>query len=275
LHALKAAGHVVGFLGDGINDAPSLHAADVGISVAGAVDIAREASDIILLERHLDVLHAGIVAGRRSFANVLKYLLMGTSSNFGNMFSMAGAALLLPFLPMLPSQILLNNFLYDFAQITIPTDTIDESAVRRPQRWDVGLIRKFMLVTGPVSSAYDFLTFYALLRVFRFGETLFHTGWFLESLATQTLVLFVIRTRGRPWRNRPSFPLVVTTLLVVLIGIVLPYSPVATALGFAALPGSYFAFLALVVGTYLAVIEFVKAKVLRRVADTVSASSSR
>jgi Cation transporting ATPase, C-terminus len=176
--------------------------------------VAREASDIVLLERRLSVLHAGIVAGRKSFGNVLKYLLMGTSSNFGNMFSMAGAALLLPFLPMLPIQILLNNFLYDFAQITIPTDNIDPSYIRRPQRWNIGLIRNFMLVIGPVSSVYDFLTFFVLLHFFRFGETLFHTGWFVESLATQTLVLFVIRTVEKPWKNKPSaragsaFPLV-------------------------------------------------------------------
>jgi Mg2+-importing ATPase len=262
IRALKGRDHVVGYVGDGINDAPSLHAADVGISVAGAVDVAREASDIILLERHLDVLHAGIIAGRRSFANVLKYLLMGTSSNFGNMFSMAGAALFLPFLPMLPTQILLNNFLYDFAQITIPTDHIDPIHVRRPQRWDIGLIRNFMLLTGPVSSLYDFLTFFVLLRFFHFGEKLFHTGWFFESLATQTLVLFVIRTAGRPWRSLPSMPLVVTTLVVVLVGGALPYSPVAAPLGLAPLPGSYFLFVALVVGTYLVFIEIVKHKVM-------------
>ncbi len=264
IRALKAHGHVVGFLGDGINDAPSLHGADVGISVAGAVDVAREASDIILLERHLDVLHAGIIAGRKSFGNVLKYLLMGTSSNFGNMFSMAGAVLFLPFLPMLPTQILLNNFLYDLAQVTIPTDNIDPIYVRRPQRWNIGLIRKFMLVIGPVSSAYDFLTFFVLLRLFRFGETLFHTGWFLESLATQTLVLFVIRTIGRPWANRPSTPLIVTTLAVVAIGAALPYLELAGSLGLAPLPMSYFGFLALVVGTYLAIVEFVKSRVMGR-----------
>jgi Mg2+-importing ATPase len=264
LRALKARGHVVGYLGDGINDAPSLHAADVGISVAGAADVAREASDIILLERRLDVLHAGIIAGRRSFANVLKYLLMGTSSNFGNMFSMAGAAVFLPFLPMLPTQILLNNFLYDVAQVTIPTDHVDPVYVRRPQRWDIRLIRTFMLVIGPVSSVYDFLTFFVLLRVFRFPEALFHTGWFLESLATQTLVLLVIRTAGRPWSNRPSVPLIGTTLLVVLIGAALPYTPAAGPLGFQALPPTYFLFLALVVGTYLALVEVVKEKVMRR-----------
>ena len=265
IRALRESGHVVGFLGDGINDAPSLHSADVGISVAGAVDVAREASDIILLERRLEVLHAGILAGRRAFGNVLKYLLMGTSSNFGNMFSMAGAALFLPFLPMLPTQILLNNFLYDFAQITIPTDNVDAAWVRRPQRWDIGLIRKFMLVIGPVSSAYDFLTFFALLHVFGFGEMLFHTGWFLESLATQTLVLFVIRTAGRPWRNRPSAPLSVTTLLVVAIGAMLPFTPAAAPLGLAPLPWSYFLFLALVVGTYLVLVDVVKERLMRRI----------
>ncbi|HVP30217.1 MAG TPA: magnesium-translocating P-type ATPase [Myxococcota bacterium] len=262
LRTLKAHGHVVGFLGDGINDAPSLHAADVGISVAGAVDVAREASDIILLERRLDVLHAGIIAGRKSFGNVLKYLLMGTSSNFGNMFSMAGAAIFLPFLPMLPTQILLNNFLYDLAQVTIPTDNIDPAYVRRPQRWDIGLIRRFMLVIGPVSSLYDFLTFFVLLRLFRFGEASFHTGWFLESLATQTLVLFVIRTAGRPWTQRPSTPLVVTTLLVVAVGTALPYTPAAAPLGLQPLPGSYFVFLAAVVVTYLAIVELVKHRVM-------------
>jgi P-type Mg2+ transporter len=263
IRALKAHGHVVGFLGDGINDAPSLHGADVGISVAGAVDVAREASDIILLERHLDVLHAGILAGRESFANVLKYLLMGTSSNFGNMFSMAGAALFLPFLPMLPTQILLNNFLYDLAQITIPTDTIDPVYVRSPQRWNIAMIRRFMLLIGPVSSVYDFVTFFVLLRVFHFDEVLFHTGWFVESLATQTLVLFVIRTAGRPWSNRPSTPLIVTTLTVVAIGAALPYTPVAGALGFAPLPAGYFGFLLAVVGTYLVIVEIVKRKVMQ------------
>jgi P-type Mg2+ transporter len=264
IRALKSNGRVVGFMGDGINDAPSLHGADVGISVAGAVDVAREASDIILLERGLDVLHSGIVAGRRSFGNVLKYLLMGTSSNFGNMFSMAGAAVFLPFLPMLPTQILLNNFLYDFAQITIPTDNIDPVYVQQPQRWNIGLIRRFMLVIGPVSSVYDFITFFALLHVFHFGEELFHTGWFLESLATQTLVLFVIRTAGRPWSNRPSTPLVITTIAVVVIGIVLPYSPLAAELGLKPLPASYFGFLIAIVGTYLFLVEVVKERVMQR-----------
>jgi Mg2+-importing ATPase len=275
IRALKAGGHVVGFLGDGINDAPSLHGADVGISVAGAVDVAREASDIILLERRLDVLHAGILAGRRSFGNVLKYLLMGTSSNFGNMFSMAGAALFLPFLPMLPTQILLNNFLYDLAQVTIPTDHVDPFYIRRPQRWNMDLIRRFMLVIGPVSSAFDFLTFFVLLSVFHLDETRFHTGWFLESLATQTLVLFVIRTAGRPWKDRPSLPLTVTTLLVVAIGVLLPFSPAAPVLGLAAPPASYFGFLVVAIGAYLTIVELVKARVMARlvlVAPEISAA---
>jgi len=264
IQALKAHGHVVGFMGDGINDAPSLHAADVGISVAGAVDIAREASDIILMEHRLDVLHRGILAGRRSFGNVLKYLLMGTSSNFGNMFSMVGAALFLPFLPMLPTQILLNNFLYDFAQITIPTDTVDPIHLRRPQRWDIKLIRRFMIIMGPISSAYDFLTFFVLLHWFHFGEASFHTGWFFESLATQTLVLFVIRTMGRPWANRPSLPLAITTVIVVVIGGVLPFTPIATTLGLAPMPWTYFAFVAVATTSYLVLVELVKHRVIRR-----------
>jgi Mg2+-importing ATPase len=264
LRALKSAGHVVGFLGDGINDAPSLHAADVGISVAGAADVAREASDIILLEHRLDVLHAGILAGRRSFGNVLKYLLMGTSSNFGNMFSMAGAALFLPFLPMLPTQILLNNFLYDAAQITIPSDHVDPEYVKGPQRWDIRLIRNFMLAIGPVSSLFDFLTFFVLLSVFHLSERAFHTGWFLESLATQTLVLFVIRTARRPWQNRPSPALALTTLLVLGVGFALPYTAARGPLGFELLPSGYFLFLAAAVVTYLVLVELVKQRVFRR-----------
>jgi len=263
VRALKSKGHVVGYLGDGINDAPSLHAADVGISAAGATDVAREAADIILLQRRLDVLHAGIVAGRRSYGNVLKYLLMGTSSNFGNMFSMAAAALWLPFLPMRPTQILLNNFLYDLAQITIPTDNVDAALIRRPQRWNIRLIRNFMLTIGPVSSLFDFLTFFVLLRFFHFDEGHFQTGWFLESLTTQTLVLFVIRTAARPWRDRPSVALTVTALVVLIVGNVLPFSPLAAPLGLHALPTSFFVFLAAITLAYLTVVEAVKRRVFR------------
>jgi P-type Mg2+ transporter len=256
--ALEHRSHVVGYLGDGINDAPSLHSADVGISVASAVDVARDAADIILLEEGLDVLHRGILEGRRAFGNVTKYLLMGTSSNFGNMFSMAGASAFLPFLPMLPTQILLNNLLYDLAQITIPTDNVDAEVLRRPQRWDIRTIRNFMLIIGPISSLYDFLTFFVLLRVFHAGEVLFHTGWFVESLATQTLVLFVIRTPRSPLTSRPSWPLAVTTVAIVVAGIILPYSPLAGVFGFEPLPGRYFLFLTATTFTYLGLVELAK-----------------
>jgi P-type Mg2+ transporter len=262
--ALKSRNHVVGFLGDGINDAPSLHTADVGISVANGVDVAKDAADILLRERTLTVLHSGIIEGRKAFANVMKYLLMGTSSNFGNMFSMAGAVLFLPFLPMLPLQILLNNFLYDLAQVTIPTDNVDSSFVRTPQRWDIRIIRNFMIGIGPISSLYDFLTFAILLWGFHASEALFHTGWFVESLATQTLVLFVIRTTGTPWRSRPSLPLAATTVLIVLIGLVLPFTPLAPVLGFVPLPGTYFLFLAGATLTYLGLVELVKRRLMGR-----------
>jgi P-type Mg2+ transporter len=256
--ALKRRGHVVGYLGDGINDAPSLHAADVGVSVSSAVDVARDAADVILLQPGLDILHRGIIEGRRASGNVLKYLLMGTSSNFGNMFSMAAASLFLPFLPMLPTQILLNNFLYDAAQITIPSDNVDDAYLRSPQRWDMRLIRNFMIFIGPISSIFDFLTFYIMLRYFHAGEALFHTGWFVESLATQTLVLFVIRTMGNPLRSKPSGPLAFTTIAVVVIGLYLPFSPLAAILGFTPLPAPYFAFLAVSIAAYLVLVEAAK-----------------
>jgi P-type Mg2+ transporter len=266
IHALKLRGHVVGYMGDGINDAPSLHAADVGISVFSAVDVARDAADIILLKPGLEVLHKGIIEGRRASANVLKYLLMGTSSNFGNMFSMAGASLFLPFLPMLPTQILLNNFLYDTAQITIPSDNVDEQYVKAPRKWDMKLIRNFMIFIGPISSIYDFLTFYVLLHFFHAGQPEFHTGWFVESLATQTLVLFVIRTTKNPFKSRPSVPLTITTLLIVAVGVWLPYSPLAHRLGFTPLPGPFFTFLALSTVTYLLLVEMAKRLLFSRAA---------
>jgi Mg2+-importing ATPase len=262
--ALKVRGHVVGYLGDGINDAPSLHAADVGISVSTAVDVARDAADIILLERGLSVLHEGIIEGRKAFGNVMKYLLMGTSSNFGNMFSMAVASLFLPFLPMLPTQILLNNFLYDLAQVTIPTDHVDSTFIHKPQRWNVQMIRDFMIYIGPLSSIYDFLTFFALLKVFHASEQLFHTGWFVESLATQTLVIFIIRTAGNPFYSRPSFALTVTTVAVVTAGIVIPFTSLGKILGFVRLPFAFFLFLAGASGTYLLLVELVKRKLMRR-----------
>jgi len=264
LLALKRRGHVVGFIGDGINDAPSLHAADVGISVPGAVDVARDAADILLTERGLEVLHGGILAGRRAFGNVMKYLLMGTSSNFGNMLSMAAASLLLPFLPMLPTQILLNNLLYDVSQITIPTDDVDASWLRTPHRSDIGLVRRFMVLVGPISSVFDFVTFVVLLRVFRADEAFFQTGWFVESLCTQTLVLLVIRTYERPWRSRPSTALLATVFAVVSLGAALPGTPLAPVLGFVPLPPAFYVFVAVATVAYLAIVEVAKTALVRR-----------
>jgi Mg2+-importing ATPase len=264
LLALKHGGYCVGFMGDGINDAPSLHAADVGISVSTAVDVARDAADIILVEPGLGVLDSGIQEGRKAFGNVMKYLLMGTSSNFGNMFSMAGASVFLPFLPMLPTQILLNNFMYDTAQITIPTDNVDDEYLRKPQHWDIQLIRNFMVFIGPISSIFDFLTFYVMLHFFHADQVLFHTGWFVESLATQTLVIFIIRTSQNPLRSRPSRPLMATTLIVVAIGILLPFSPLASALGFSPLPAAYFLFLVAATIVYLVLVEVGKQFLLSR-----------
>jgi Mg2+-importing ATPase len=262
LLALKHNGHAVGFMGDGINDAPSLHAADVGISVSSAADVARESADVILVEPGLRVLHDGIIEGRKAFGNVMKYLLMGTSSNFGNVLSMAAASLFLPFLPMLPTQILLNNLLYDVGQLTIPTDNVDETYLEKPQRWNINLIRNFMVFIGPISSVFDFLTFYVLLHFLHTSEAQFHTGWFVESLATQTLVLFVIRTSKNPFRSRPSGPLLATCLAVVAIGLYLPFSPLAGVLGFTRLPAGYFAFLVVATGAYLLLVEAAKRRLL-------------
>jgi Mg2+-importing ATPase len=258
IRALKHRGHVVGYLGDGINDAPSLHAADVGISVSNGVDVAKKAADIILLEKSLVAIERGVIEGRKSFGNITKYVLMGTSSNFGNMLSMALASVVLPFLPMLPVQILLNNFLYDFSQLTIPTDNVDASYTARPRKWDTGTIQRFMFGLGPISSAYDFLTFGVMLFVFHAGPQLFRAGWFIESLATQTLVIFVIRTASNPFKSRPSTPLMVSVVMGVLAGLVVVISPVGAALGFAPLPPAFFGVLVLMVVTYLAIVQLVK-----------------
>lgn len=264
ISALRSRGHVVGYIGDGINDAPSLHSADVGISVSGAVDVAREAADIILLKRHLNVLLIGIIEGRKAFGNVMKYLMMGTSSNFGNMFSMAAAFIFLPFLPMLPSQILLNNLLYDVSQLWIPTDHVDKQFTRKPRHWNLAIIRKFMLYIGPISSLFDFITFYVMLHVFSASVPMFQSGWFVESLATQTLVIFVIRTSQNPFRSRPSLPLVISVVCVVLIGSYLPFSPFAEFLGFTPLPTMYFIFLISATFLYLFLVQIVKQRLMWR-----------
>ncbi len=273
LLALQHNGHSVGFMGDGINDAPSLHAADVGISVASAADAARDSADVVLIQPGLKVLHDGVIEGRKAFGNVMKYLLMGTSSNFGNVLSMAGASLFLSFLPMLPTQILLNNLLYDLAQLTIPTDNVDESFLRKPQHWDMGLIRRFMIYVGPISSMFDFLTFYVLLHFFHAGETVFHTGWFVESLATQTLVLFVIRTANNPLRSRPSAPLVFSCVAAVAFGTWLPFSPLAGVLGFTPLPARYFAFVGAATICYLVMVQTAKSILLRQAAKPAGSPS--
>jgi Mg2+-importing ATPase len=264
--SLKARGHVVGYIGDGINDAPSLHTADVGISVMNGVDVAKDASKIILLEKDLAVLNEGVIEGRRCFANIMKYIIMSTSSNFGNMFSMAAASLFLPFLPMLPTQILLNNFLYDTSQVAVPGDNVDPTLLHKPKRWQIAFIRQFMMIIGPISSVYDFLTFGVLLWIFHASSNapLFRTGWFVESLATQTLVVFVIRTAGNPFRSRPSGRLLIGVVAVSLAGAVLPYTRLGVVLGFIPLPLSLLAAILLLALTYLVLVQTVKTWFYRR-----------
>jgi Mg2+-importing ATPase len=262
--ALKKTGHVVGYMGDGINDAPSLHSADVGISVENAVDVAKEAADFVLLHSDLAVLHQGILEGRKTFANSLKYVFMATSANFGNMFSMAGASLLLPFLPMLPKQILLINFLTDLPEMTIASDNVDDAFIQRPRRWDVGFIRRFMLVFGSVSSAFDFLTFAVLLWGLRAGQEMFHTGWFIESVLSAGLVVFALRTRQPFQLSGPSRGMLLATAAVALAALVLPYTPLAGLLGFAPLPALFLLSVAAIVTLYFTAAELTKRWFFRR-----------
>ncbi|MCX5633782.1 MAG: magnesium-translocating P-type ATPase [Phycisphaerae bacterium] len=259
IHALHENKHIVGYLGDGINDAPALKASDVGISVNNAVDIAKESADVILLKKSLMVLRDGVMEGRKTFGNILKYIKMGASSNFGNMFSMTGASLFLPFLPMLPIQILLNNFLYDLSQVAIPSDEVDKEYLLKARPWNVDYIRKFIFVIGPISSIFDFITFGVLWYIFHASPALFHTGWFLESLCTQTLVIHIIRTGKIPFiESKPSQFLLFTSIYIVTIGLVIPFTPLGGYFKFVAPPPLYFLALFVIVAAYLFTVQVVK-----------------
>jgi Mg2+-importing ATPase len=259
IHALHQNNHTVGYLGDGINDAPALKAADVGISVNNAVDIAKESADIILLQKNLMVLRDGVLEGRRVFGNIFKYIKMGSSSNFGNMFSMTGASFLLPFLPMYPIQIILNNFLYDASQIAIPSDDVDEDYLLKSRSWNIEYIKKFMMIFGPLSSVFDYLTFGVLIFIFHANQNMFATSWFLESMCTQTLVIHIIRTGKIPFiESWPSPFLIFTSIYIVSIALVLPYTPLGAYFKFVMPPASFFLFLILIVGLYLWSVQVAK-----------------
>jgi Mg2+-importing ATPase len=267
IRALQSKGHVLGFMGDGINDAPALKAADVGISVDSAVDIAKESSDIILLENSLLVLEQGVLEGRRVFGNIVKYIKMAASSNFGNMFSVVGASAFLPFLPMLPIQVLTNNLLYDFSQTTIPTDQVDADWLTKPRKWELGRLLRFILFIGPISSIFDYLTFFLMLHVFNcwHNPALFHTGWFVESLFTQTLIIHVIRTNKIPFiQSWASWPLILTSIIIVAAGAWLTVSPLATTLGFVPLPPLFWLYLAIMLLGYALLTQLVKVWFIRR-----------
>ena len=267
IDALHRKGHVVGFLGDGINDGPALKAADVGISVDSAVDIAKDSADIILLEKSLAVLGDGVIEGRKVFGNITKYIKMGASSNFGNMFSVLGASVILPFLPMTAIQVLTNNLLYDFSQTTIPTDNVDAEYLAVPRRWDIGNITKFVLFIGPISSIFDYVTYFTMLYVFNAwnNPALFQTGWFVESLLTQTLIIHIIRTAKIPFlESRASTALITTTIVIAAIGIALPFSWLGSLLGFVPLPPTYWIALGLILPSYVVLTHFVKTWFIRR-----------
>jgi Mg2+-importing ATPase len=270
IRILQAKGHVVGFMGDGINDAPALRAADVGISVNSAVDIAKESSDIILLESNLLVLNDGVIEGRRVFGNITKYIRMAASSNFGNMFSVVGGSAFLPFLPMLPLQVLTNNLLYDFSQTAIPTDNVDEEWLSRPRKWTIGALRRFIIFIGPISSIFDYATYFIMLYVFNCwnNPALFHTGWFVESLFTQTLIIHVIRTNRIPFlQSRASRSLMLASLAIVAVGAYLTVSPLAPMLGFVPLPLLYWPLLAGMLLMYLVLTQVVKTWFYRKYGD--------
>ncbi|MDP1638620.1 MAG: HAD-IC family P-type ATPase, partial [Candidatus Nitrotoga sp.] len=267
IRALQSKDHVVGFMGDGINDAPALKAADVGISVDSAVDIAKESSDIILLENNLLILEQGVLEGRRVFGNIIKYIKMAASSNFGNMLSVVGASVFLPFLPMLPIQVLINNLLYDFSQTTIPTDDVDADWLTKPRKWAIGEIERFILFFGPISSIFDYLTFFIMLYLFNSWQNpaLFHTGWFVESIFTQTLIIHIIRTNRIPFiESRASWQLIATSLIIVAVGALLTVSPLADTLGFVALPPLYWLLLAIMLLCYMVLTQLVKTWFIRK-----------
>jgi Mg2+-importing ATPase len=267
IKVLQGKGHVVGFMGDGINDSPALRAADVGVSVDTAVDIAKEAADVILLEKSLMVLEEGVLEGRKVYANILKYVRMGASSNFGNMFSVLGASAFVPFLPMAPKQILTNNLLYDFSQVPIPADNVDPEQIAKPRPWHMGEIAKFILFIGPCSSVFDYTTYLIMLYLFKCwdNESLFQTGWFVESLLTQTLIIHIIRTNRIPFvQSRASWPMIVTTAIVMMIGMWLPSSPIGPWLGLSPLPGGYWPLLALTLLCYVLLTQGVKMWLIRK-----------
>lgn len=256
--SLKKLGHVVGFIGDGINDATAIHASDVGISVNTAVDVAKEAADIVLLDKELETLRDGVVEGRKTFANTLKYVFMATSANFGNMFSVAGASLFLPFLPMLPKQILLTNLLTDFPEMTIATDAVDKELVEKPRKWDIKFIKRFMIFFGLMSSIFDYATFGVLLFILKADAVLFRTGWFIESVLSASFVVLIIRTRKPFWRSRPGKYLLLTTLLIALITLVIPYLPFSSLFGFQSVPKDFLLSLAVILISYIILAEIGK-----------------
>jgi Mg2+-importing ATPase len=260
----------VGFLGDGINDAPSLKISDIGISVENAVDVAKESADIILLQKRLRVIYEGVIEGRKTFGNSMKYIMMGISSNFGNMLSCAGASLFLPFLPMMPVQILLNNLLYDLSESTIPTDNVDREYTEKPKKLEISFIRNATIFIGPISSIFDFLTFFIMLFIFNAwtNASLFQTGWFVESLSTQAIIIFIIRTRKTPFfKSKPSRPLLLSTLIVVGFVQIIPFTPLAIIFGFVPLPWQFYLILIGMVVAYVILVEIVKKWFYRRFSD--------
>ena len=263
--ALKKAGNVVGYMGDGINDASALHTADVGISVESAVDVAKDAADIVLLEKGLEVLVQGVIEGRKTFANTLKYVFMATSANFGNMFSMAGVSLIIPFLPLLPKQILLTNLMTDFPEMTIATDNVDDELINYPRRWDIKAIRKFMITFGIVSSVFDYLTFGMLLLVLHASQVQFRTAWFLESVISASMIVLVIRSRKPFFKSRPGKFLQISTFSIVFLTLILPYTPLAGIFGFTPLPIPFLLFIGLIILAYIFTAEIVKKAFYKRV----------